>query len=319
MLDLAATEDHPPAVEREHDRRTSPRDQFYQSMRPLLDVVTQVSNVTDVYIDGELISVAAGGEVVRYGYRDFPGFTFRSVQAGALAAAVYAGVQFGPQLPALPMISVKLPPDLRVTVVQPPIGETWHMTIRFLGGRKLTLEDYVTSGIMTDLQRTQILRLLDDKKNMVVSGSTGAGKTTLLRALLDYAARDGERLVVIEDTPELTVEGENVVHLHTAASADMASLLRLTLRMSPDRIAVGEVRGPEALELVRACNTGHSGTLATIHSNGASEALDRLHTLAVEAQSGFMPISVRRAIDAVIQIEGRGGRRRVSDVWMVGK
>ena len=169
---------------------------------------------------------------------------------------------------------------------------------------------------MTADQMGEIRRLLADRKTIIVSGGTGTGKTTLLRALLAEIA-DRERLVIIEDTPELAVPGENVVQLQTTLNVDLAQLLRQTLRLTPDRIVLGEVRGPEALELVRAMNTGHDGTLCTLHSNGAGEALPRLHTLAAEAQPGFPFGGVLSAVHHVLQLEGRGDGRRLADIWPV--
>ena len=123
--------------------------------------------------------------------------------------------------------------------------------------------------------------------------------------------------MIIEDTPELAVPGENVVQLQTTLNVDLAALLRQTLRLTPDRIVLGEVRGPEALELVRAMNTGHDGTLCTLHSNGAGEALRRLHTLVAEAQPCFPFGGVVSAVDHVLQLEGRGDGRRLADIWPV--
>jgi type IV secretion system protein TrbB len=167
---------------------------------------------------------------------------------------------------------------------------------------------------MTEPQMQEVRRLLAERRNLVVSGGTGTGKTTLLRALLAEIAQ-AERLVIIEDTPELALAGDNVVHLHTTLTTDLALLLRQTLRLTPDRITLGEVRGPEALELVRAMNTGHDGTLCTLHSNGAAEALRRLHMLVAEAQPSFPFEGIVRAVDVVLQLEGRGERRRLVDIW----
>ncbi len=284
--------------------------------RPSSPSPTRTRTASDVFVDGDVIRLSFGEERRVFGYADFPGLTPRAVQAAAAAAAVFAGIELGPQPPALPLLSVKIPPDLRVTYVGPPAADRWHLALRFLRTRKLTLEDYVRQGVMTSAQMAAIRGLLAERRNVIVSGGTGTGKTTLLRALLGEIA-DTERLVVIEDTPELAVAGTNVVHLHTTLNVDLAMLLRQTLRLTPDRITLGEVRGPEALELVRAMNTGHDGTLCTLHSNRAEEAIRRLHTLTAEAQPSFPLAAIGSAVDHVIQLTGRGEARRVTAIWKV--
>jgi type IV secretion system protein VirB11 len=301
------------------DPRASSERSFMEAMKPVLNVARAVENCSDVFIDGNRISISDGDKVERYSFADFPGFTAGSVRAACNSAATYADVEFGPQEPAKPRLSIKIGRDMRVSAARPPISDVWTLTIRFLGARKKTLEDYVAAGIMTEVQHLQIAKLIDDRKNIIISGSTLSGKTTLLRAMLTYAVRGGDRLVIIEDAPELTLEAADVVHLHTSAGTTMSDLLHLTLRLSPSRITVGEVRGPEALALLQAMNTGHDGCQATLHSNGAEEAIERLHTLCQESQPGFTRRSVVRAIDAVIQIQGQGRNRRVSDVWLVDK
>jgi len=288
-------------------------------LRPIIDLGARYPEASDVFIDGERITLSFGHERLRLDYADLPDLTPRTVQAAGLAAAVFAGVEFGPQLPALPLISVKIPPDLRVSYVIPPAAEKWHVAIRFMRSRRLTMADYVAQGVMSAGQADELEALLVGHRNLVVSGGTGTGKTTLLRALLELAAASRERLVIIEDTPELSVEGADVVHLHTSLGVDLALLLRQTLRLTPDRIALGEVRGPEALELVRAMNTGHDGTLCTLHSNGTEETLRRLHTLVAEAQPSFPLAGIEAAIDHVVQLEGRGNQRRLASIWKVAR
>lgn len=305
-MDAAAVDD--PRLEAERA--------FRERMRPLIALADEHPDASEVFVDGRDIRLSFGDERRLFRYTDFPGLTPRAVQAAGAAAAVFAGVEFGPQLPASPMISVKIPPDLRVTYVQPPAADGWHVALRFLRTRSLTLEDYVRQGVMTEPQVLEIRRLLAEHRNIIVSGGTSTGKTTLLRALLGEVA-ERERLIVIEDTPELAVPGDNVVHLHTAPNVDLAMLLRQTLRLTPDRITLGEVRGPEALELVRAMNTGHDGTLCTLHSNGAVEALSRLYTLVAEAQPSFPFAGIGRAVDVVLQLTGRGANRRLSVIWHV--
>lgn len=119
------------------------------------------------------------------------------------------------------------------------------------------------------------------------------------------------------DTPEIALAGDNVVHLHTTHAVDLAALSRQDLRMRPDRIAPGEVCGPEAPELVRAMNTGHDGTLAMLHSNGAREAIHRLHMLVAEAQPTFPVEAITGAVDHALQLAGRGGGRRLAESWPV--
>src|SRR3954454_21447394 len=289
---------------------------FRDRLGPVLALAERYPDATDVFIDGDAIRVSLGDQRLLFGYADFPSLTPRVVEAAGAAAAVFAGVGFGPGPPARPLISVKIPPDLRVPSARPPAADGWHVDIRFLRTRALTLDDYVCQGVMTPDQAGEIRRLLQARRTIVVSGGTGTGKTTLLRALLSESA-DRERLVVMEDTPELAVPGDNVVQLQTTLNVDLAQLLRQTLRLSPGRIVLGEVRGPEALELVRAMNTGHDGTLCTLHSNGAGEALRRLHTLVAEAQPGFPFGGVLSAVDCVLQLEGRGEGRRLAEVWPV--
>ena len=290
-------------------------------MRPLLALADEHPDASEVFVDGEEIRLSFGDRRMRHGFADFAGLRPRHVEAAGQAAAVFAGLEFGPHPPALPLLSVKIPPDLRVTYTCPPAAERWHVAIRFLRTRRLALDDYVDQGVMTAAQAEQIRLLLrppagQARKNIIVSGGTGTGKTTLLRAMLGEIAAH-ERLVVLEDTPELAVPGDNVIHYHTTLNVDLAALLRHTLRSTPDRIVVGEVRGPEALELVRAMNTGHDGTLATLHSNGAEEVIHRLLTNVQEAQPTFPERGIRSAVDAVVQLTGQGSERRVSDIWHV--
>src|SRR4051794_7299045 len=218
---------------------------FRDRLGPVLALAERHPDATDVFIDGDAIRVSLGDQRLLFGYADFPGLTPRAVEAAGAAAAVFAGVEFGPSPPARPLLSVKIPPDLRVTFVRPPAADAWHVDIRFLRTRALMLDDYVRQSVMTPDQAGEVRFLLQARKTVVVSGGTGTGKTTLLRALLAEIA-DRERLVIIEDTPELAVPGDNVVQLQTTLNVDLAQLLRQTLRLTPDRIVLGEVRGPEA-------------------------------------------------------------------------
>ena len=219
-----------------------------------------------------------------------------------------------------PFLSVMLPDGWRVTFVRAPAVQRPVMTLRRLIRAAVPLERYVADGMMSDRQAEELRQIVLAKENVIVSGAVGVGKTTLARTLLELVPSD-ERIVTIEDPAELQLlaaDGSPRRHwvaLEATPTMDMAALLRASLRLRPDRIIVGEVRGPDALEMVRAANVGHRGMLGTIHSHGAGEAIARLHTLTVEAQPGFLLASVERAIDIVVQLEGRGAKRRIGEIW----
>ena len=182
------------------------------------------------------------------------------------------------------------------------------------------------AGTATERQATTLADAVRSRKTLIVSGGTGAGKTTLLN-LLGSLIPSQERVVTIEDAAELRLPG-HVVRLEAhppnaegAGEITIRSLLRSALRLRPDRIIVGEVRGAEALDLVWALNTGHRGSLSTVHANSPEEALWRLETLALSA-GDTSETSVRRqlhaAVDYIVQIERVGSQRRIETVSTVG-
>jgi Flp pilus assembly CpaF family ATPase len=303
----------------EHERSAAERS-FRRRLRPLLELAAANPDATDLYVDQGRVRLSFGRERVPYTYGQL-GLTPADVRAAVANAAVFADAEFGSRTPAVPLLSVKIPPDLRFTATVPPVSEGLHVAIRFLRARSLTLEDYVAQGAMTEGQLALVRRLVAEGRNVAVSGGTGSGKTTFLRAVLREvrtAGDDGERVLVLEDTPELSLEG--AIHFATARTATMAALLVHTLRMTPDRIVVGEVRGSEALELLTAMNTGHAGSWFTVHSNGKRMALRRLHSLAQRLQPELPYRDVTDAVDYVIQIEARrASERRIADIWEVPK
>jgi type IV secretion system protein TrbB len=267
-----------------------------------------------VFVDGERVVVAQGSNRQGFTFADFPGLSPAVVQAAVRNAAVYKDVEFGPRRPHF---SVRMPPDLRVTCARPPVAETWHLAIRFLRARELTLDDYAEAGIVTAAERDELRALVRERRNVLVSGGTGAGKTTLLRALLREidTSPSGRRLLVIEDTAELSVPGAIHLEADEASGTSLADLIKLAMRKQPDRIVLGEVRGTEAIHLIEACNTGHEGTLCTVHSNGGRAALRRLHLLARRAVPGYLIEEIEEAVDAVVQLAVEDGRRRVTEIW----
>jgi pilus assembly protein CpaF len=217
-----------------------------------------------------------------------------------------------------PMVDARLPDGSRVNAVVRPLAVDGPcLTIRRFGSRAVPLHDFA-EGPVVDLMR----RAVTDRRNIVVSGGTGAGKTTLLNALAGEIP-ERERVVTIEDAAELRLPGRHVVRLEARpANADglgsvpVRDLVRNALRMRPDRIVVGEVRGAEALDMLQAMNTGHEGSLSTCHANGPDDALRRLETLCLLAGLELPLAAVREqvvgAVDLVVQVaRGVTGARRV--------
>ncbi len=222
-----------------------------------------------------------------------------------------------------PIVSAELPPHgdgagERFEGVLPPVSLAPCFSIRKPATRLYTLMDYVTDGIMSaDAARLLSLAVVD-RRNILVAGGTSSGKTTLANALLAEMAHLDERILLIEDTRELQSPAADTVALRTrVGSVTMADLVRSTLRLRPDRIIVGEVRGGEALDMLKAWNTGHPGGIATVHANSAASALLRIEQLIQEAVVTVPRRLIADAIDMVVFIGGRGASRRVETVARV--
>jgi type IV secretion system protein VirB11 len=219
-----------------------------------------------------------------------------------------------------PIISGELPiGGHRFEGLLPPIVAKPAFTIRRRASRLIPLDDYVRTGVMTDLQAGTIRSAIASRLNIIISGGTGSGKTTLANAVIDEIVRSApeDRLVILEDTAEIRCDAENAVLLHTSDSVDMARLLKSTMRLRPDRIVVGEVRDGAALTLLKAWNTGHPGGVATIHSNTAMSALRRLEQLTAEASQQPMHEVIGEAVDLIVSIERTPRGRRVRDIITV--
>lgn len=182
-----------------------------------------------------------------------------------------------------------------------------QFVIRKQSAARLTLADYVTRGQMTEAQQSIIERACEHHENILIAGGTATGKTTFANAVLREMARNTGRFITMEDTLELQVEADEVIRLRTVRhGADvhrtMQQLLRDTLRLTPDRLIVGEVRGPEVMDMLDAWNTGHPGGLATIHANSAVDAMQRIEDLLV--QGGYLPVprKIARSIQLIVSI-----------------
>jgi type IV secretion system protein VirB11 len=185
-----------------------------------------------------------------------------------------------------------------------------------------TLADYVEKGVMTLAQKEIIVDAVAEHKNILVAGGTSTGKTTLVNAILDQMVIHNpfERFLIIEDTGEIQCSAQNYVQYHTTADISMTSLLKTSLRMRPDRITVGEVRGPEALDLLMAWNTGHPGGAATIHANTSKAALGRLLTLISMHRDSPSPIEplIGEAVHVIVNIARRpDGSRFIREILEV--
>lgn len=230
-----------------------------------------------------------------------------------------------------PMADARLPDGSRVNVVIPPLAvDGPAVSIRRFPESRPGVRDLVANGTLTGQQAAFLGERIAEHRSILISGGTGSGKTTLLNALSAFI--DGrERIVTIEDAAELRLAQEHVVRLESRppsiegrGEVTIRDLLKNALRMRPDRIVIGEVRGGEALDLLTALNTGHDGALSTVHASSAADALARIEVLALMAGVG-LPVEVigaqlRRGIDFVVHIARVGdGRRRVEAIEPVGE
>ena len=236
--------------------------------------------------------------------------------------------KFGKRLNAdSPILNLRLPDGSRLAALIPPIvNPSPLLTIRKFTSRNFGIQDLIERQMLSGVQADQLTAAIRRGDNILIAGGTGTGKTTLLNVLADFIP-DEERILIIEDTAELYIRKPHVVsaeaQLDTHKSAiTFDDLLRSVLRHRPDRILVGEVRGAEALTLLDAMNTGHRGTLATIHANSAGEALHRLGSLASRGDAHVDAREIReeveRCIDMIVHIVRVDGKRVVREIYEVG-
>jgi pilus assembly protein CpaF len=225
-----------------------------------------------------------------------------------------------------PMVDARLADGSRVNVVIPPLAiDGPAISIRRFGAERPGPDRLVELGTLDHGQRAQLEEAVRERRSILVSGGTGSGKTTLLNALSSFVGPD-ERVVTIEDAAELRLQQPHVVRLESRPAGvegrgevTIRDLLRNALRMRPDRIVIGEVRGPEALDLLTALNTGHDGALSTVHANSPRDAVARLETLALMAGVGLpheaITEQVRRGIDLLVHLRRMpDGSRRVTEI-----
>ena len=225
-----------------------------------------------------------------------------------------------------PRLDARLPNGYRIHAVIPPCSRKGTtIAIRKFSTAQFTFQDYIRFGTMTGAVAEFLKSASVLGKNIIVSGGTGSGKTSLLGSLCSYIP-PGQRVIVIEDSSELQVEYEHVVFFETRmadksgqGAVTIQDLVKSSLRLRPDRIIVGEVRGGEALELINAMNTGHKGCLGTVHANSPQDAIVRLEALAQGAESGLsekaLQYQIGSAIDLIVQVSRYpDGSRRLASV-----
>jgi P-type conjugative transfer ATPase TrbB len=246
---------------------------------------------------GRVMSAADGERIVR-------------LVAHHVGAEVHAG---------RPRVSAELPETgERFEGLLPPVVTAPAFAIRKPAVAVFTLDDYVAAGTMTADQALLLREAVAARKNILVAGGTGTGKTTLTNALLAEIAGTSDRVVLIEDTRELQCRAPNLVAMRTKDGvASLSDLVRSSLRLRPDRIPIREVRGAEALDLLKAWGTGHPGGIGTIHAGTALGALRRLEQLIQEAVVTVPKALLAENIDLVAVLRGRGSERRLSELAIV--
>ena len=218
-----------------------------------------------------------------------------------------------------PRVSAELPETgERFEGLLPPVVAAPTFAIRKPAVAVFTLDDYVVAGILTLEEAEAFRHGIVSRANILVAGGTSTGKTTLTNALLAEVAKTSDRVVIIEDTRELQCAAPNLVAMRTKDGvASLSDLVRSSLRLRPDRIPIGEVRGAEALDLLKAWGTGHPGGIGTIHAGSAIGALRRLEQLIQEAVVTVPRALIAETIDLVAVLAGRGSQRRLAELARV--
>lgn len=289
------------------EERVSIVQQIYSSIRGfgLLDTIISDDSITEVMINGpENIFIEKNGRLTKLNKH------FESERKLEDVIQRIVGLAGREVNQANPICDTRLPDGSRVNVVLPPIalcGPT--LTIRKFSKEPMTMQRLISYGSITQEIADKLEMLVKAKYNIFISGGTGSGKTTFLNALSNYIPKD-ERVITIEDSAELQISGvENLVSLETrnanasgAGSITIRDLIKSSLRMRPERIVVGEVRGGEALDMLQAMNTGHDGSLSTGHANSTIDMLSRLETMVLQGADGLPLEAIRQQIASAVDI-----------------
>lgn len=289
------------------DKKIAIVQQVYSSIRGfgLLDSIINDDTITEVMINGpENVFIEQNGRLFKLDKQ------FESQRRLEDIIQRIVGLSGREVNQANPICDTRLPDGSRVSVVLPPIalcGPT--LTIRKFSKRPMTIERLIQYGSITREIADKLELLVKAKYNIFISGGTGSGKTTFLNALSNYIPKD-ERVITIEDSAELQIVGvDNLVSLETrnanasgAGQITIRDLIKSSLRMRPERIVVGEVRGGEALDMLQAMNTGHDGSLSTGHANSTEDMLSRLETMVLQGTAGLPLEAIRQQISSAVDI-----------------
>jgi pilus assembly protein CpaF len=291
---------------------------FLRPVEPLI----RDPEVSDIMINGE-----QGVFFEKDGHMEqVSGITLReqSLQAAARNIARALGDEIGEEKP---LLDSRLPDGSRVAIVLSPVsvGGT-SVTIRKFQNKRYHAEELVRIGTLPPEVLLALKEAVLARQNILIAGGTGSGKTTLLNALAAFIP-DSERLIIIEDTSEIQINKPNVVRLEARAeqpglpAVTIRDLLRATLRLRPDRVLLGEVRGGEAFDLLQALNTGHSGTLSTIHADSGARTLTRLTTCVmmsgIELPHKAVRSNIADAVQLLVHLARRHGRRCITEVLRI--
>jgi type IV secretion system protein TrbB len=262
--------------------------------------------------DGKLWADMLGGG------REFTGHTILPQDAERIIKLVASGTGAVCN-ESNPILSAEFPgTGSRFQGLLSPIVTAPVFTIRKKALMIFSLEDYMTQGILSPTQKELVQAAVQAKRNILICGGTGTGKTTFANAILDEIAKTGDRIVIIEDTLELQCSAPDTVFLRARDGlVTMNDLLKATMRLRPDRIVVGEVRGCEALSLLKAWNTGHPGGLSTVHANSARGGLTRLEQLVQEAVITVPKELIAEAVNLVVHIDRCGTGRKIREIIQV--
>ena len=307
----------------------APPEVWAQLVRDLVDDLAGLGPLEELLRDPQVTEVMVNGadtvHVERDGRLERSGRTFTSDDELVTVITRVLG-PLGVRLDRTrPYAEAVLGGGLRLHAILPPLAERPTVTLRRVAAVVPDWSDLAASGSVPPDAAELLVELVRARRNLVICGSAGAGKTTLLARLL--AEVGDERVIVIEDAPELAHPARHTVHLRTrpgsadgVGAVDVATLVRNALRMRPDRIVIGEVRGPEVLDLLQAMNTGHDGSATTVHANGVDEAVVRLEGMALLAgvPQAAARSQVAAAVDALVALgRARDGTRHVTGVASV--